>query len=115
MRTIKVFDLLRKRALITRESAGALGEALAAAPNEAEVALDFTGVEAVTPSFVDEVLRLVEEALAREGRAEFRVMFLYPPTRLSSKFAAVGRARQARIVEESDGAWVITGGFARSV
>ena len=115
MGSLSIYDLVRKRALITRESAGAIREALAEAGHENEVILDFTGIDAVTPSFVDEVLALIEEVLRAKDRSQLRVTFLHPPTRLSSKFAAIGRGRQLQIDESEDGAWVITAARAPGV
>ncbi len=70
--------------------------------------LDFAGVDAVTPSFVDEILAIVEDAIARRREVSLRLVFLHPPTRLSSKFAAIGRARALEIAEAPDGEWIIT-------
>lgn len=113
--TLNLYDLFRKRALITRESAGAIREALSSATEESEVILDFSGVDAVTPSFVDEVLTVVEEAVHAKDRDRFRAIFLHPPTRLSTKFAAVGRAHRLEITESEDGAWIITAGITPGV
>lgn len=117
MQTVKVDNLLHKRALITRESARVISGALstAMAMDGGEVALDFSGVDAVTPSFVDELLAVVDEILTEREWASFRVLFLNPPTRLSAKFAAVGRARGLQIAESLEGAWTITAGTAREL
>lgn len=109
MVTFNVFDLFRKRALITRESAQELGRALKplVKPHEAELILDFAGVDAVTPSFVDEVLFVTKDLLdPREHKP--RVVFRHPPTRLSAKFAAIARAHEAEIAETEDGEWIIS-------
>jgi hypothetical protein len=110
METIGVYDLLQRRALITRESARSIAGPLSAALElcEGEVALDFSGVEAVTPSFVDEVLGVIYETLKAGERSSLRVTVLNPPTRLSAKFAAVGRGRRLRISESPGGAWTVT-------
>ena len=108
MATFSVHELLHKRALITRASASPIRQILEESSATGDVTLDFAGVEAVTPSFVDEVLAVVENALAQQGRKRLRVIFLNPPTRLSSKFAAIGRARHLEVRETEDGAWLIT-------
>ena len=113
MPAILAFDLLGKRALITRESARAIQAALMQAWGQEEVWLDFAGIEAVTPSFVDEILRAVGEAVERTKPDPVHLVFLNPPTRLSSKFAALARARHLMIEERSDGAWVISSGIAQ--
>jgi len=48
---------LQRKILVTRESASAVREAIESSISaEGEVALDFSGIDAVTPSFVDEIL-----------------------------------------------------------
>lgn len=107
-------DLLQKRALITRDSAKPIRQALAGSDIAVadDVALDFSGIDAVTPSFVDEVLAILEEALRRTKRGELRLLLVNPPTRLSAKFSAVARARGLQISESEDGAWAVTAASA---
>ena len=115
MISLRVYDVVRKRALVTRESARAVGDALAAAltSTEGEVVLDFSGLEAGTPSFVDEALSSIEQMLGESGRSRLRVVFVNPPTRLSAKFAAVGRARGLEMKESDNGVWTITASAAQ--
>ena len=110
MTSLKVHDLIRKRALVTRQSAEPIRRALADA-RESDVnsiTLDFSGVDAVTPSFVDELLAIFEMTLSRVGDREITISLVNPPTRLSTKFAAVARARGFDIVESENGTWVVT-------
>ena len=107
MITLKVYDLTRKRALITRASAAKLGDALVKSWDGGQLTVDFAGIDAITPSFVDEILAVVENMLRGEGRIESAVVFLHPPTRLSKKFAAVGRAHRLNVTESEDGAWIV--------
>jgi hypothetical protein len=112
--SLRVYDVVRKRALVTRESARAIGEALATAliSADGDVVLDFSGIDAVTPSFVDEALSSIEQMLGESRRKRLRVVFLNPPTRLSAKFAAVGRARGLEMKESDSGVWTIEAGAA---
>lgn len=114
MSTLKIYNLARKRALITRESAQKIGEALVAAFDQEPLLVDFAGIDAVTPSFVDELLAVVENILKEPGQAEATAVFLNPPTRLSEKFAAVGRAHSLNVIEGDDGSWTISAGVATS-
>ncbi len=106
MGSLNVFELTGKRALVTRASAAEIGSALNEASTDGEIIVDFAGVDAVTPSFVDEILAVVEE-LVRDRDAG-GVSFLHIPTRLSEKFVAVGRAHQLSVTESEDGTWAIT-------
>jgi hypothetical protein len=108
MAVIKIHDILHKRALITRGSAAAIREALLANAGTKQITLDFTGIDAVTPSFVDELLTLLEEALGGRTGEGTEIVFLHPPTRLSTKFSAIGRARNLDMAESEDHAWRIS-------
>ena len=114
MTTLRVHDLLPKRALVTRDSARPIRQSLASAdiPTANEIVLDFSGIDAVTPSFVDEILGMLDKAFRRAKRDQFRLLLLNPPTRLSAKFSAVARARGLHISEPQSGAWTVTGGSA---
>ena len=114
MSAVMIHALTRKRALITRGSAQKIGEALVAASDQSPLLVDFAGIDAVTPSFVDELLAVVESILKDRGQAEATAVFLNPPTRLSEKFAAVGRAHSLKVIEADDGSWTISAGVATS-
>jgi hypothetical protein len=109
MGSVKIYDIIPKRALVTRESARLVRDSLAAAVADraSEVILDFSGVEAVTPSFVDELITVLGE-VAGPKKTNFRIVFLNPPTRLSEKFLAIGRGHGLRISESDPGTWTIT-------
>jgi hypothetical protein len=105
---VKIFDLTNSRILVTRDSARAIGSSIRSvlSEGEAELDLDFSGVTGVTPSFLDEVLAVIEEEMAHSSKlVEIRV--LNPPTRLSSKFKAVGRGRGFSIRQTDDKTWLI--------
>jgi hypothetical protein len=110
MKTIGLYDLLRKRALVTRESAAMVAEKLTAEEPSAEdvLVLDFEGIEAVTPSFVDEILALFNEFVGHTPSVRRRVQFRRVPTRLSEKFIAVGKRHGLRMEEsQTGGSWEI--------
>ncbi|MBI3954290.1 MAG: STAS-like domain-containing protein [Chloroflexi bacterium] len=114
MSAVKVYDLLGRRVLVTRESAKAIGPALrqALSEDQQEVALDFSGVDGVTPSFLDEVVAIIEALLGEAVR--MRVILLNPPTRLSLKFQAVGRAHGVLIRELDNGNWLLVKGASEN-
>lgn len=104
---IRIHDILSKRALVTRESARPIREALVQAGIGGEIDLDFSGVDAVTPSFVDELLSILADSVG-PGVGGIRLVIANPPTRLSEKFAAVARAHGMAIQELEGGSWVLT-------
>jgi hypothetical protein len=108
MLKLRVHDLMHRKALITRESAEAVKEALSTAfKTSDEVALDFADIDAMTPSFVDELVGSVDKALRSAPKRNARLVFLNVPTRLSAKFAAIGRAHRAEMFEPTSGEWEI--------
>ena len=110
MKTLKIFDLLRKRNLVTRKSARTIQPVFAAAVGQGngEVGLDFAAVDGLTPSFFDETLSVVEECVQSCPGAHLRVVVTNPPTQLSSKFMAVGRGHRLTMKVAESGAWIIS-------
>lgn len=110
METLLIHSFLNKRALVTRESARTVKAGLSklVKPDQTEIALDFAGVDAVTPSFVDEILSVLKEALRENSTQLSRILILNSPTRLSAKYSAVARAHGAKIIEEGEGSWTLT-------
>jgi hypothetical protein len=94
--------------LVTRASARRLAPTIESAVRNASGALelDFSHVDGMTPSFLDELVSVVEEAFGRLNVDSFRVEILNPPTALSAKFAAIGRGRELGLTE-SGGGWTI--------
>lgn len=116
MHTIRICDILPEKVLVSRESARLLDQpvrAALAAVNDAlageSVALDFAEVGGVAPSFLDELIRVLETALGQEnGTTPLRIIILNPPTRLSSKFEAVARGHALRAIAQPDGSWLLS-------
>lgn len=110
MRSLRVFEPIPRKVLVARSSAQDIASAIDNALREEHgtIELDFEGVEAVTPSFVDEILGVIQAILDRTHVGLDRIVVSHPPTRLSSKFQAVGRGRNLKIAEGSDGNWIIT-------
>ena len=99
-----------KRILITRGSARAIQSNLAEALREGEgqVALDFFGIDGIAPSFLDEILSVVEDCIQVDSHNQLQIMVINSPTQLSSKFAAVGRGHGLSISESGSGTWIIS-------
>lgn len=108
MSSLALHDVLKNRVLVTRASARTLAPSIEAAIRASREALklDFGRVDGITPSFLDELLSVVEEAFARVNVDSFRVEILNPPTALSAKFAAIGRGRDLRLTEAAE-SWII--------
>ena len=110
METLRIFDLMGKRVLVTRGSARAIQSNLAAAIREGEgqVALDFFGIDGLAPSFLDEILSVVEDCIQDTTHNQLQIIVINSPTQLSSKFAAVGRGHGLSIRESGSGTWIIS-------
>jgi hypothetical protein len=104
---MQVYDLYRRPVLVTRESAHALRELLAASRfDPRQTVLDFAGVEAVTPSFFDELVGEIVDVLG--DRAGVTVSLVNFPTRLSTKYEAIARGRNITLGEPTPGRWDIS-------
>lgn len=108
MEIVNVYPLYKRRALVTRESAGTLRNVIHEVGGESSVALDLTGIRAITPSFIDQVLLMVEERLGRDSD-RLDVLFLNPPPGMASKLRPIGRAHNLSVAQDSKGNWVIRG------
>jgi hypothetical protein len=117
MKTIKVFELIPRRVLVTRASARSIEPNLAGAltGGQGKFTLDFSGVDGLTPSFLDEVLSILDEHTQDTSGTKYTVTMTNPPTELSSKFAAVGRGHEATIDASPGGSWTISGGKQKPV
>lgn len=112
---IRVRDILERPVLISRETARVLEGPLAAAMTPSvdanastpvAVVIDFEGISGVAPSFVDEMIKILEERLAPgPGGRPLRLTITNVPTRLSSKFAAIARGHSLSIEAFPDGSW----------
>ncbi len=104
---MRVFEFYRRPVLVTRASARAVADMLEHDGVDAgEVSLDFEGVEAVTPSFFDELIGVLESRLGNQE--PFSVKLVNFPTRFSSKYAAIARGRHVKIEELRPGRWEIS-------
>ncbi|MBI2885763.1 MAG: hypothetical protein HYY02_00995 [Chloroflexi bacterium] len=78
------------------------------------LALDFSGVQAASPSFFDELVAALGE-LKNGGRNTVR--FLHPPASARDTFQAIGRGRGVQITETAPVCWEVelstTGGGPR--
>ena len=102
MHVVKVYPLYKRRALVTRESASLLRGAVFA--DKGRVALDLSGIEAITPSFIDQMLLIVEESLGRDSD-RLDVLLLNAPPGME-KLRPIGRAHHASVAEDAKGNWV---------
>jgi hypothetical protein len=109
MRSVEVFKHLQRKILVTRESATVLrSEIESSIKADGQLVLDFAGIDAVTPSFVDEILGIVDDARADSSKRELRVIFRHAPTSLSEKFLAIGKRHGAKMSQSGTDAWEIT-------
>ena len=106
--TIAVYEVTHRRALVSRSVAVDIASHVASVvgsdEGDSSLTLDFNGVEAVGPSFLDELLGRISELTQNEVRT---ITFKSAPSRLSEKFKAVARGREASIAQVGDSDWVV--------
>lgn len=109
MNTIELYKIFNKRVLVTRQSARSIASDIEDALGDGgKIVLDFTDVAGVTPSFMDETLSVIEERSKAQNRADLSIIVENSPTKLSSKFAAIGRAHRLDMREIDEKTWIIT-------
>jgi hypothetical protein len=119
MPTLKVHDVLPDKILISRESARALEGAIRALyagsdgtrprGESSGFVVDFDGIEGIAPSFLDELISVLESSLDVDAKGAARsIIVAHPPTRLSLKFEAVARAHRMTIRAQPDGSWLLS-------
>lgn len=108
--TIELYKIFNKRVLVTRQSARSIASDIenALSGGAGKIVLDFTDVAGVTPSFMDETLSVIEERAKAQNGAALSIIVENSPTKLSSKFAAIGRAHGLDMREGDGATWIIT-------
>ncbi|MCH7817460.1 MAG: STAS-like domain-containing protein [Proteobacteria bacterium] len=120
MKTLQVSKVLKDKILVSRESAHLLEDAISALVEPATVAdspsqptriaIDFSGVEGVAPSFLDELLSIFESLIGAETNGnQLCLVIANPPTRLSLKFEAIARGHGMSVRAQPDGSWLMVG------
>lgn len=109
MNKIELYKVFNKRVLVTRQSARSIASDIEDALGDGgKIVLDFTDVAGVTPSFMDETLSVIEERSKAQNGAALSIIIENSPTKLSSKFAAIGRAHGLDMREVEGKTWIIT-------
>ncbi len=85
---------------------GPLSSAIRDGQGSAE--LDFGGINGITPSFFDELLCIIDEAISRLPGGCHSVIIKTPPTNVSPMFEAVARVHGLKIEQANGGEWVIS-------
>lgn len=118
MTTIYANTIYSDKILVTRESAHLLKDALESVveAHDAEshpesdnvVTVDFGGIQGIAPSFLDELVTVLESVLDLKGNGrDCRLIVRNPPTRLSRKFEAIARGHQMIAEATADGSWLL--------
>ena len=108
---LRIHDHLPEKILVSRESARLLAEPLRQALAGAQavggpvdvVSIDFARAEGMAPSFLDELVGVLQS----ECGTGARIRFVRQPARLSRKFEAVARGRGLQVAEIGAGEWVL--------
>lgn len=101
---VSAYEITRSRALVTRARAIEFAERVRDEPSGVPLTLDLRGVEALAPSFFDELLGRIAEL--SEGRVR-TITIKNPPRPLADKDRRVARGRGAEIEEVGELEWEI--------
>ncbi len=107
MKGINVFNILGKPVLTSRQSARRIKTVLSRQSHYGgrPLCLNFSGTHGVSPSFVDEALRVAEECISNSGWQNETVIFAHLPTTLSASHHAIARAHGRTLVVTENGDW----------
>ena len=101
---VPVYEITQSRALVTRAGAIEFAEHLRSESDAAPLTLDLTSIQALAPSFFDELLGRITEL--SEGRVH-TITIKNAPRPLAEKDRAVARGRGAQIREVGEAEWEI--------
>ena len=107
MGSLDVYGITGKRVLVSRERARTIGPELTnlLRNGDGTITLDLSGINGITPSFLDEALKVTEECSIHSG-LKFPCLVIGPiPTTLSSKYLSVAKAHGLSIRETESGDW----------
>ena len=109
MTPINLRQLSGKSSLLTRATAEAIisdiGELQGCASTT--IVIDLTGVIAITPSFLDQLVGGLKRLAAARATLPLSIRLLAMPTHASEKFAAVGRSHGLILQEQSPSDWLL--------
>ena len=107
MEVVRVYSLFNRRALVTRGAAGVLRHNVLAAGHRGEpLALDLSGIDAITPSFLDQLLFVVEESLP-SGAPPVKLLMLNSPPGFRDRMESIGRYHHLKVVSDAQGDWLV--------
>ena len=109
MTPLMAFEVLGKRALVSRSTAKTLGNALEALMPSSDdlITIDFVDIQAVSPSFVDEILASYVRLADDPNYTGQSLRLINMPTRLSLKFKSIGTSH-AFSTAEKENVWEFT-------
>jgi STAS-like domain of unknown function (DUF4325) len=70
-----------------------------------EVQFDFSNLQALTPSFLDELITILGERFRKYHAVQPQVMLANLPERLSVPLVTIGRAHRLEVVQKPPGTW----------
>lgn len=107
MAAILVKAIVPDRILVSRESARLLERAIREQlqAGTGEIVVDFSEVAGIAPSFMDELIRVVEQIIEEHEGRQFVLRADNTPTRLSSKFEAIARGHGMSIQAVNGNSW----------
>ena len=106
---ILMHELSGKSSLLTRETADQILSKIEVAQVDSgsPIVVDFNGVLAVTPSFLDQFPGGLKLMVSARHSDSITMRFLQVPTHASTKFVAVGRSHKMMLQEQSDREWLL--------
>ena len=107
MKVVNLFSTFNQKSLVTREATSVLKDDVCGATQGGEpLAFDLSGIQSMTPSFLDQLLLMVEESLP-SGVERVKVLMLNSPPGFRDRMESIGRYHRLKVVSDAQGDWLL--------
>ena len=107
MNVVNLYSIFNQRALVTRESTNVLKDDVCVAARDGEpLALNLSGIQAMAPSFLDQLLLMMEESLPA-GAPPVKLLMLNSPPGFRDRMESIGRYHHLKVLSDHQGDWLV--------
>ena len=107
MRVVNLYSIFNQKALVTREATSVLKDDVFVATRDGELlAFDLSEIQAMTPSFLDQLLLMVEDSLP-SGAEQVKILMVNSPPGFRNRMESIGRYHRLKVVSDGQGDWLV--------
>ena len=107
---LDLYQTVNKRVLSSRQTARAMSPEVSRSISEGNgtLTIDMARMTTITPSFFDELIRVIEDSVESHGQNSLAVHFTNTTDTQAAKFQTVCRAHSLSLEKAAPGHWVIS-------